>query len=52
MLINFILHTSEYQGETFKQVISSVLVVLAFGLVLMIVIDVIKWRRRRHSGNT
>uniref|UniRef100_A0A8C1S8E8 Ig-like domain-containing protein n=1 Tax=Cyprinus carpio TaxID=7962 RepID=A0A8C1S8E8_CYPCA len=38
--------------ETFKQVISSVLVVLALGLVLITVIGVIKWQRRRHSGNT
>ncbi|XP_059391929.1 major histocompatibility complex class I-related gene protein-like [Carassius carassius] len=40
----------EYQGETFKQVISSVLVVLALGLVLMTAIGVIKWWRRHHSG--
>ncbi|XP_018950863.1 major histocompatibility complex class I-related gene protein-like [Cyprinus carpio] len=42
----------EYQGETFKQVISSVLVVLALGLVLITVIGVIKWRRRRHSASS
>ncbi|XP_016296502.1 major histocompatibility complex class I-related gene protein-like [Sinocyclocheilus anshuiensis] len=42
----------ECQGETFKQVISSVLVVLALGLVLMTVIGVFKWRRRRHSASS
>ncbi|XP_067292418.1 major histocompatibility complex class I-related gene protein-like [Pseudorasbora parva] len=39
-------------GETFKQVISSVLVVLSLGLVLLTVVAIIIWRRRHSASYT
>ncbi|KAL1247312.1 hypothetical protein QQF64_022688, partial [Cirrhinus molitorella] len=42
----------EFPGETYKQVISSLLVILALGLLLMTVIGIIKCRTRRHSASS